>query len=292
MFWTLQNQSFSIRVARKGAELQSLYSRTLNREYLWQPGAETWNQHSLLLFPNAGRISRDRVFIRGREYPMTMHGFAKDSDFTPVFLSEDRLTLCLTDTPESLSRFPCPFSLTVDYRLEEDRVVEELLVKNPGTVPLSFGLGLHPGFYCPIDLEEGADDYLLRFDTPQNLFQVVLDPITRLCTHERRLVLSGETDIPLFEGFFDKGPFPLENCKIAKITLLSKKSGRFLEMGAEGFPVFTFWGNPGQISLICIEPWCGRSDDIDSDHIWEHKPGNVCLSPGETWSRQVWYRLG
>ena len=290
MNWALNNGLVAIRVDSKGAELQSLCRA--EREYLWQPGAEIWDRHSLLLFPNAGRISRDRVKIEGREYPMTMHGFAKDMEFYPISVSEDSLTLELRDTPETHQRFPYAFSLQVAYRLEENRVVQSIRVENTGEKPLFFGLGLHPGFYCPIDLDEGASDYILQFNCPQTLRKIVLDPVTRLCTHRRLSWITQTSEIPLNEGFFDEGPFTTEGYTADSVCLFSRKSGRYLRMGISGFPFVTYWGNPGQMNLICIEPWCGLSDDMDSNHVWEEKAGNTRLNPKEVWTRKLWFEMG
>ena len=45
----LKNEQLTIRVAEKGAELQSVKDSE-GREYMWQAGAE-WPRHSPVLFP-------------------------------------------------------------------------------------------------------------------------------------------------------------------------------------------------------------------------------------------------
>ena len=76
------------------------------------------------------------------------------------------------------------------------------------------------------------------------------------------------------------------------ITLQSKKSGRFVEMGIQGFPNLCLWGVPTRMSLIAIEPWIGISDRVDTDHIWEHKPGIQSVQPGETNIHTLTFRVG
>ena len=62
----LENEFIKIEVSTIGAELQSIYSKETQMEYLWQPGSETWPHHSMLLFPNPGRIAGDRTIIDGK----------------------------------------------------------------------------------------------------------------------------------------------------------------------------------------------------------------------------------
>ena len=50
----LKNEQLTIRVAEKGAELQSVKD-SKGREYMWQAGPE-WPRHSPILFPIARSI--------------------------------------------------------------------------------------------------------------------------------------------------------------------------------------------------------------------------------------------
>ena len=67
--------------------------------------------------------------------------------------------------------------------------------------------------------------------------------------------------------------------------------GRGVEMGLKGFTDIAFWGNPVLPFLCCIEPWVSRSDLVDSDQIWENKPGLVKLAPGKEHINEVVYRV-
>jgi len=55
----LKNEQLTIRVAEKGAELQSVKDNE-GREYMWQAG-EQWPRHSPILFPLVTPI-RDKKF--------------------------------------------------------------------------------------------------------------------------------------------------------------------------------------------------------------------------------------
>lgn len=290
--YTLQNEHLRVCVSAVGAELTSLYSLKTETEYLWQPGYEIWPHSSLLLFPNAGRIAHDRTIIGGKVYPAMMHGFAATQSFACAAHTQTRLVLELTENDETCKYYPYRFCLQVEFRLEGDRLIQDFHVINRDTKPLYYCLGAHPGFYCPIGLNEPAEDYALVFDRPQNLNMLHMQENTRLVTGEKTPYLVGETTIPLGDHFFDNGPMLFDGMDAGTVTLRSEKSGRFVEFGIEGFPYLCLWGVPTQMSLIAIEPWIGTSDRVDTDHVWETKPGIRCAAVGEEGLHTLTFRVG
>ena len=291
-YFELENNKLRIRVCSVGAELQSVYSKELEMEYIWQPGAETFAHHTMLLFPNPGRIAHDRIIVGGKVYPATMHGFANDMEFRLVEHSANKILLELAATDYTRRYFPYEFRLQVVFTLKDDVVEQNFYVINDDRKAVYYCLGANPGFYCPIVLGESGDDYSLVFDTPQNLDREVLEAHTRLLTGNTTPALVGETEIPLDEHFFDDGPRLYCNMNANTITLLSNRSGHFMELGVAGFENLCLWGAPGKMSVICIEPWCGTSDRTDTDHIWENKPGIRRIEVGETGHHKLTFRVG
>ncbi len=291
MIHTIENDKVRVSISTMGAELQSLYSKQTEREYMWQAAPETWSNHSLLLFPACGRVANSRMIVKGKEYPLMMHGFAKDTEFETVEKSETSLTLMMRDTEKTRAVFPYNFRFAVTFTVEGDTVYQRFDVINDGEDKMYFSLGAHPGFFCPIVLGERADSYVMRFDRPQNIKEITKDPATWLLTHEKTDYLNG-TDIQISDSFFDNGPMVLENVCANSVTLLSKESGRFMEMGIKDFPFMCLWGKGGRMQIICIEPWCGISDYVDTDFQWEKRYGNECVKAGETFVRTLYFRLG
>ncbi|MBE6975961.1 MAG: hypothetical protein E7439_02040 [Ruminococcaceae bacterium] len=288
----LKNDKISIRVCSLGAELQSIRSLERDMEYIWQPGTETFAHHTMLLFPNPGRIAHDRIIVGGNVYPAMMHGFANDMDFRLVEHSENKILLELAATDYTRRYFPYEFRFQVEFSLEGEKVLQHFHVINDDGKPLYYCLGAHPGFYCPIVLGESGNDYSLVFDVPQKLNQHELEAHTRLLTGNTTTALDNETEIPLDEHFFDNGPRLYGNMTAGTITLLSKRSGHFMELGIAGFDNLCLWGAPGKMSVICIEPWCGTSDRTDTDHVWETKPGIRRIEIGETGHHLLTFRVG
>ena len=288
----LENDSFIIFVSPKGAELQGLYSKNTQIEYLWQPGHEIWPHHSMLLFPSPGRVADDRTIIGGKVYPATMHGFVNDMEFQALEADASHLLLQLEANEQTRKSFPYEFCLQVEFLLKEDALYQTIRVINRDDKCIYFSLGAHPGFYCPIVLGEKAESYVLAFDVPQDIYQLELQENTRLLTGKRTPYLQNQTEIPLGNAFFDDGPKLLENIKASTITLKSKESSHFVEIGIEKFPYLCLWGTATRMSLICVEPWCGVSDSVDTDHIWETKQGIESVDVGDVFERTMTFRIG
>lgn len=287
----LENDVVKIEVSPIGAELQSLYSRVTNMEYLWQPGYDIWPHHSMLLFPNPGRIAGDRVVIGGKVYPATMHGFANDMKFEVVEADETHILFQISATEETRKSFPYEFRLQVEFSLENEVVVQKFRVINDDSKRVYFSLGAHPGFYCPIHIDETGDDYFFEFDSPQYIHDLELQEGTRLLTGEKSPWMWGETEKYIGEHFFDMGPRLLEGVKANFVTMKSKHSGHFVELGIKDFPYMCLWGVGQKMSIMCIEPWCGVSDLANTDHVWEKKLGIEAVDVGEVFERIITFRV-
>ena len=286
MEYCLSNELLSVRVASKGAQLMSLYSKTRRKEYLWQGDPVYWGDRALLLFPACSRIAGDRITVDGQEYFLPVQGFAKNMEFAVLEETADRLVLELASNEKTLSMFPYPFRLQITFALEGEKVIEKFTVINDGARDMYFSLGSHPGFFCPIDIHESTEDYVLEFDRDQNIYRFETEDFTKLLYHETTPFIVGR-ELPLSDSFFADGPKLLGGLDAGCIRLKSKKSGQYVEMSIEGFPYMALWGLNKRMTFICLEPWCGTSDFVDTDHDWEKKPGNERLTPGSRFEREL-----
>ena len=288
----LEDSFLKIEVSSLGAELTSLYSKKTEIEYLWQPGYDIWPHHSMLLFPNPGRISGDRTIIGNKIYPATMHGFANDMNFEIVESCKERLLLEISQTEETLKSFPYKFRLQVEFLLDGEIVYQKFKVINEDSKTIYFSLGAHPGFYCPIIPNESVDDYVLEFNSPQNINSLELEDGTRLLTGKRIKYLNNETTIKIGDRFFDNGPILFDGVNAKLIKMKSNRTGHFVELGINDFPYMCLWGVGTRMSIMCIEPWCGTTDLADTDHIWENKLGIESVKVGEIFERTLTFRVG
>ncbi len=288
---TIENAHLKVCIKELGAELCGIYSKSLDMEYMWQPGFEIWDHSSLTLFPNNGRIYKDRAIIGGKVYRETMQGFAKTQLFTVTENTGDKAVLELSANEVTRLYLPYDFTLRITFALIEDKLDVNFAVINHGAENMYFTLGMHPGFYLPLVLGEKTEDYVIRFNRDQKINRLVNEAVTMLLTGERKPYLDG-TDIPLCDDMFNAGSHLLEGVDAETVTLLSTKSGRFVEIGIKDFPHMCLWGNAIRPFLVCIEPWCGTSDFIDTDHIWEKRPGSLCAPANGSVERTLSFRVG
>ena len=116
----LKNEQLAIRIAELGAELQSVKDSE-GREYMWQAGAE-WPRHSPILFPIVCSVNNNTYVVDGQEYHLPRHGFARDTAFTVISQTDQRVTLALHESEDTLKVYPFRFNLAITYRLEGNRV--------------------------------------------------------------------------------------------------------------------------------------------------------------------------
>ncbi|TIM62169.1 MAG: aldose 1-epimerase family protein, partial [Mesorhizobium sp.] len=108
---TLDGDGISASIVGQGAEVVSLRDAE-GTQLLWQAGPE-WRRHSPVLFPIVGRLKGDQLRHRGKAYPMTQHGFARDRRFAWVEQGPSSCTLVLTDDTETRTRYPFAFRLAI-----------------------------------------------------------------------------------------------------------------------------------------------------------------------------------
>ena len=169
---TLQSEGISATIKGAGAELCSLRNAE-GLELLWQAGP-AWPRHSPLLFPIVGRLKNDQLRHRGKTYPMTQHGFARDHRFAWLRREPNLCQLVLCDEPDTSSRYPFAFRLEVTYAVSGAELEVTLRIDNLGDEVLPASIGAHPAFNWPLSPELAKDEYTLTFSDEE------IAPIRRL----------------------------------------------------------------------------------------------------------------
>ena len=167
----LRNEQLTIKVAEKGAELQSIKDAS-GKEYLWQADPKFWGRHSPILFPIVCSVNGETYRVDGKEYHLPRHGFARDSEFTLVSQSPEKVTFALHDNEETLKVYPYHFNLAITYRLEGNKIHVFWHVENTDTREIHFQIGGHPAFNLPGGKTEGI--IKLDNDTPLTFSKAML----------------------------------------------------------------------------------------------------------------------
>ncbi|TRC99620.1 aldose 1-epimerase family protein [Mesorhizobium sp. WSM4303] len=273
---TLHGDGISATIVGQGAELVSLRNAD-GLEFLWQAGPE-WRRHSPVLFPIVGRLKGDQLRHRGKVYPLTQHGFARDKPFVWAQTSPRSCTLVLTDDADTRARYPFAFRLAITYTLEPQQVGVSFEITNTGDETLPASIGAHPAFNWPLLPGFAKTDYQLTFAADEPA------PIRRLkdglmLAAPQPTPIEGKT-LALSERLFDADAVILDRPASASMHYAAAH-GPAIEVSWQGFKELGVWSKPGGAPFLCIEPWHGLASPVDFDGDFAEKPGVMLIAPGE-----------
>jgi len=284
---TIRTDRISATIKSDGAELCSLRSAD-GLELLWQAGPE-WPRHAPVLFPIVGRLKNDELRHRGQVYPMTQHGFARDSRFAWLEREASFCRLELQDGPETRARYPFAFRLVVTYAVRDADLEVSLQVFNMGEEVLPASLGAHPAFNWPLSHGLSKQDYRLLFSAQETA------PIRRLKDGLMRpepepTPIQGDT-LDVTEQRFADDAIIMDQLASSSVRYEGAR-GPSIEMSWDGFRELGVWSKPSGAPFLCIEPWRGYASPADFDGDFIDKPGLMHIPPGEQRSLRYRIRVG
>ncbi|MEL6676658.1 MAG: aldose 1-epimerase family protein [Bacteroidota bacterium] len=272
---TLQNDQLAITVDPKGAELSSVKDLQTGTEYMWVAKPDIWGRHAPVLFPIVGKLKDNQHTYEGRSYPMGQHGFARDLDFQMAGQSSTHLHFRLGSNEETQSRYPFVFTFRIRYDLNGRTVRVSYYIKNNGEEMMPFSVGAHPGFNCPLSPEEKLTDYEILFEQPETAPRHLLEG--GLFSGKTQAYLTESTGFPITEDTFNEDALVFHQLASAWVALKSAKHE--IRMSLTGFPYLGIWAKPGA-PFVCLEPWQGLADYVDSSGQLMDKKGIILLKPG------------
>lgn len=314
---TLTNKNYTVVLSTQGAEIQQL-TGTDGTEYIWTGDPQIWKNHAPLLFPFIGRCLDSHFMIEGKRCEYTKnHGFARDLEHKVIFQDTSKVIFELTDSDQTLYRFPYHFSLQTEYELVENGLNWKITVKNNDSKAFRFGVGTHAAFCCPRNTDpEGTEnsDYVVEFEKHEKLTGVLCNKDGFLSSEEGT-GFGGCAENPdkavknkdgvLTKAYNEKenGIVPLSAAGFGNghlftaftsdwVGLRNKKDNSLISISSKGFPYCMLWQNTaGNPSFVCIEPWHGLPDTEDFNHVWEEKIGMNEIKAGETFTSQQDIRI-
>ncbi|HHZ11529.1 MAG TPA: aldose 1-epimerase family protein [Acholeplasmataceae bacterium] len=262
-----------------GAELSGLKANGV--EYLWTGDPRYWPRRAPLLFPIVGRLKEDSTIISGKEYSMGQHGFIRDLPFAIVSRRDDEIVFRTRYTAETLEKYPFRYRMDVTYRLEGKSLVGRAEILNEGSEIMPFNFGFHPGFNCPLYPKEGFADYSILFEKPESFSSPKVEK-GLLKTNEASMVFTNLDRLDLRHGLFAGDAIIIFEIKSEWVALLNG-SGKGIRLHFPGFKSLGIWSPPGkEAPFICLEPWIGYADAVDSDRVFIKKVDLVFLEPGKS----------
>lgn len=285
---TLHSENYEVTINRMGAELKS-FRTTEGKEFIWNSDPAFWMRSSPLLFPTIGNVRNNETRFDGVSYPLPKHGFCKDSEFTPVDVSADKVTFVLNANEETLAVYPFRFSLALTYELKGNMLHMTYTVTNTDSKDMPYHIGAHPGFMCPLESDEDFSDYQLVFEKEEALVATPYD-LDNLCFYSDRQMTyaANSTTLPLNKEMFKNDAifFPNIVSRSVRLEHATRKHG--IRVDYPDFRTIAFW-TPigGKAPFLCIEPWNGSAIYDDEDDNFTSKRNLETLAPNASKS----YRL-
>lgn len=285
----LKNEFLTVTINDVGAELVGLYDEKKQHEVLWQGDAAYWKRQAPILFPNVGKHYGNEYLYKGKKYPSSQHGFARDMEFTCISKDAASITHQLTSTETTKENYPFDFLLEVTHLLENDTLKIQWKVKNTGNDTMYFTIGGHPGFRVPVLPDTKLTDYHLLFEK-EELSYCLIDTSTGTAMPDTTYPLPLEKkSCPITEHMFDKDALIFDN-QIEWAAITYPDGSPYVSMSCKGFPSFGIWAAPGA-PYVCLEPWDGRCDNQGFAGEISEKPGICSLAAGDVYEKEYSIRV-
>lgn len=268
----LQNHLLSAEINLSGAELISLGKKNSDSNILWSKQTDHWNRVAPNLFPIVGRLINDSYTFQGKSYRMSQHGFARDREFEVVEQTADSVRLRLVSDAESMDVYPFSFVFDVCYSLTENGIAISYETQNTGTETLLYSVGGHPAF----QLDEPLENYYLEFD---EAIQLEREELAGSYFSGESAYYGVSTHLNLSSELFENDAFVLKDPQFRSVSLKHIDGNVLVQMDCDSWTAIGFWTKK-DAPFICIEPWWGWADSVDSSGELEEKDGMRELEVG------------
>ncbi|MBR4073098.1 MAG: aldose 1-epimerase family protein [Clostridia bacterium] len=265
----LKNEFLNLTISKKGAEIVKA-TNSDGKDIIWIGDKKFWQDHSPVLFPVCGSLLNDKYSYNGKEYSMPKHGFAKESLFEVETVTDNAAVFLLKANEESLKIYPFLFELRIKYTLLDKTVRVDYIIDNKGENEMYFSIGAHEGYMC-----ERVEDCFIEFDNPVTVkSQKLTGPLLNGNCED---VIENATVLPLKSDKYWTYDLIFKDIDFTAVTL-KNKNGKIVRAEFAGFSNLLIWSLP-DAPYVCIEPWSGLPDYIDSDGLIKNKISITSLAP-------------
>ena len=276
----IKNHRLKAEIDLFGGAFRSITDLTGGEELVWQ-GCENcdWKNHDHVLFPLVCRMKDGYYEHDGTRYESSLHGFAKDSVFTPEIVTETSATVLLKSDENTLKAYPFDFELRVEYEIADNGISVTYEVKNTGRETMPYFVGGHLG----INLD-GTDEKEYKNDTQGNFLEFI-PPITSEHGLDGNFVLPPSPtfadNIELSKAYFKKVNTFIGITEGKQKAILTKKNGGKIEFTTSA-PIVALWSDENYGKYFCYEPWWRMPDEATPTREIADKKRVNFVEPGET----------
>jgi galactose mutarotase-like enzyme len=255
---TIENEYLIAQIDAKGAQLSSLIDKATGTEHMWQADEAIWPWHAPNLFPVVGGLINNELVVDGHKYPMSRHGFARQSEFVLLNADDVSASFSLPYCDKTLQVYPYKFDYQVLYTLIDNSIRITYKVINLDKKTIYFSVGAHPAFNIPFNKGENYEDYYIEFETDEHLETELLSG-DGFFNGESHPVPTPGNKLHLTRQLFDADALVLKKLSSRMVTIKSNRHDQTLSVEFPHFSYLGIWAKPGA-DFVCIEPWLGCAD--------------------------------
>ncbi len=270
----LYNEKVTVQINEAGAELKSMTYG--GREYIWKGEAEIWNFSAPLLFPICGGLKDDKYMLHGKEYTLPKHGFARTALFDVESADDTHVVFLHKSNEATRAMFPFDYELRVIYTLTDTSLKIEYKVDNKSDGTMYFSIGSHEAYYTP----EGIEQYDVIFEKEEDLEASPL--CGNLVSLQKQPILKKSRVLPLYDKSFILDALVFLNLNSRSCVFRNRVNGKAIKLDFPFAKYFLLWHKHNS-PYMCLEPWAGIGDIIDSDYDITKKEGIIALQEGKTY---------
>lgn len=255
MLTKISFQNTTVTINHKGAELFQIQKE--DKTYIWKINEQYWNKTSPILFPIVGSLKDNIYHVEDKTFSILRHGFARNYEFDLIEKTENKAIFSLKYNEETLKIYPFEFELQIIYNVDKSGLKINYIVKNLSNQKMPFSIGAHPAF----KIEGNIEDYSLEFENNNNLITYHLE--NDLLNNKTSTIVLKNKQIKLNYNLFEKDAIILKNNSTSFVKLL-KNNELILKINFSDFPFLGIWTKK-EAPFICIEPWLGIADNINTN---------------------------
>jgi galactose mutarotase-like enzyme len=187
---------------------------------------------------------------------------------------ENSATFAIQSSDDTRKQYPFNFELQINYTLEDNSLSIYYKVVNKSGSQMPFSIGAHPAF----SLAGNFEDYNLQFEKDELLEYNLLE--NDLITNETNVLDATNKLVPLNYELFKNDALIFKSLQSKYVTIL-KNQTPLLRVNYANFPHLGIWTKINA-PFLCIEPWFGYSDSVESNGNLMEKDGIQIIEPQQT----------